>query len=789
MASTYQMTERNPKPHNDVEKGNASGGYSRLGDHLAPTGTSNSPVSPHVENSRNSSFIHDATHFDYTKAGPQQYRVAKGDVPDNTVTRFYHYLIGASIVTRWALFIIPILGCLWIPGILGLTVYKKQGTGPLGGGNWWKTILFWWSVWLSVWWAGYWAALAFSFVLPKILRYTLGVIALSVRKYADWLAAIHRYVAIFLWALASFISFQPLIRNNQQSDASDSDKRALVVCWRILLGILICSAILLGEKIFIQAIATSFHERSYADRLEAQRRNTRTLVTLYINSSDQPGRIDTLHDGPAGGQGKIDPNRLLRTALKGIKGAAQTTTQAFGNVATEILGSSVLQPNSPQAIVAQALSSANKTRLLARRLFYSFRKNGSDVLLIKDIEEYFPNAETAQEAFAMFDRDGNGDATREEMELACMDLHRERLALASSMRDIDSAVGRLDNILMTIYVAAAGVVFAVILDAAVSTLLSGAAAFVLALSWLIGSSMQEILASIIFLFVKHMYDVGDRVDIDGNTYTVKEIRLLSTIFIDTRGCQVQAPNVMLNGKFIYNHRRSQQMSEPFTFEVAWDTTFEQLEALRARMLAFVKSERRDFLPVFDIIVDSFSDQSKLSVKADIKYKSNWQQGALKVQRRNKWICALKAALKETKVWGPSGDPGAVADPTEYTQVPWEEVKAKKEAAAHPEYAAREPLIPRGTFQLVDRNQVVLDQSQDVFGEGRDMNMTSPKQTGGRGRVAFAPTGRPTAEGVFAQQQGQASGAGHSAAPAAAAGAAAGASAAIVVSSADADDGN
>jgi small-conductance mechanosensitive channel len=198
----------------------------------------------------------------------------------------------------------------------------------------------------------------------------------------------------------------------------------------------------------------------------------------------------------------VDPTKLLRNVLKGVKGAAQSTTQAFGNIATEIVGSSVLQPNSPQAIVAQSLTSANKTRLLARRLFYSFRKNGSDVMLISDIEEYFNSREEALDAFSMFDRDGNGDATREEMELACMDLHRERLALASSMRDIDSAVGRLDNILMTIYVAVAGIVFAVTLDAAVSTLLSGAAAFVLALSWLIGSSMQEILASIIFLFVK-----------------------------------------------------------------------------------------------------------------------------------------------------------------------------------------------------------------------------------------------------------------------------------------------
>ena len=345
---------------------------------------------------------------------------------------------------------------------------------------------------------------------------------------------------------------------------------------------MLCSAILLGEKVAIQAIASQFHERSYADRIEEQQRNARTLVTLYAHSTDQVGRSDTLHDNPDSKSTLVDSEKVLKNILKGVKGVAQTTTHAFGNIASEIVGSSVLQPNSPEAMVATALGSANKTRLLARRLFYSFRKPGAEVLVIGDIARFFPSQDEAAYAFAMFDKDMNGDATRDEMELACMELHRERLALASSMRDIDSAVGRLDNILMSIFTIVVGIVFAVVLDTAISALLTGAAAFVLALSWLIGASAQEVLSSVIFLFIKHMYDVGDRVEIDGLLYTVKEIRLwvtipliceddadgvyrLSTIFIDIRGCTVQAPHVVLNTKFIYNMRRSQQMSETFAF--------------------------------------------------------------------------------------------------------------------------------------------------------------------------------------------------------------------------------
>lgn len=45
----------------------------------------------------------------------------------------------------------------------------------------------------------------------------------------------------------------------------------------------------------------------------------------------------------------------------------------------------------------------------------------------------------------------------------CRDVHREQLSLEHSMRDLDSAVGRLDNILMSIYTVVALVIIAVAL--------------------------------------------------------------------------------------------------------------------------------------------------------------------------------------------------------------------------------------------------------------------------------------------------------------------------------------
>lgn len=129
------------------------------------------------------------------------------------------------------------------------------------------------------------------------------------------------------------------------------------------------------------------------------------------------------------------------------------------------------------------------------------------------------------------------------------------------MSDLDSAVGRLDNILITLVIIIALLIFVVALDAQFESLITGTGTFILGLSWLIGLSCQEILASIIFLFIKHPYDVGDRVDIDTNSYTVKEIRLLSTVFLDSNNSSVQAAHNVLTTKVcvficVYPHMHS-----------------------------------------------------------------------------------------------------------------------------------------------------------------------------------------------------------------------------------------
>jgi hypothetical protein len=114
-------------------------------------------------------------------------------------------------------------------------------------------------------------------------------------------------------------------KNTFVGDTTSTSYSDLNVFQRLIFGLFIVSLITGGEKIVIQLIAVRFHQDSYEDRIREQKLNIKSLVTLYINSHDIPGRSDTMTEATFAKE-KRDPRRALKKALKGLKNAAQTTT-------------------------------------------------------------------------------------------------------------------------------------------------------------------------------------------------------------------------------------------------------------------------------------------------------------------------------------------------------------------------------------------------------------------------------------------------------------------------------
>ncbi|POW02872.1 hypothetical protein PSTT_11515, partial [Puccinia striiformis] len=628
---------------------------------LSPSSSASTPTLPYQQAEKEFDHLHPPrSEFDHPKStflNMSSFRNQTGHqrsfsvgIPGKTrghaVLKPPRGFLQGHILLRWFFFITPILMIVWIPGFIAFALPDKHL--KVAGVE-----LLWWSAWLSVAWLGWWVGLIVGALTPLLFKHVIGIACSPdfVVKWYSFLKPMRNVIMGAVWGVSTYISFSLLI-TRMSSGASESAAKALHLMSQALFGILLASLTLVGEKILIQAIASYFHQRSYEDRISEQKSAIQFITTLYRYTHDI-GRADTL-DRALGAPTSAPEHtaKLFKCALKGVKNVARNTTSIFGTVASEIAGEQILQPNSPSSMVLSALSSANKSRHLARRIYYSFVPvTYRQVMVLGDILPCFQgDEESAQDSFAVFDKDRNGDCSLQEIELTCLELHRERLALVASMRDLDSAVGKLDSILMFIWVA--------LLDISFQTLLASAGTLVLGLSWLIGSTAQEILSSIIFLFVKRsmwmMFPTSS-----------KKCTSCILYFDKTDGKISQIPHSSLNSKRVVNIRRSGPISEKFSWDVNFNTSFEKIEQLRGKMLEFLKAERRDYTPAFDVSIQDFEGQAQLTLQADIKYKSNWQNGALKSQRRNKWVCALKQIMAEVEIYGPAdaGHPSPKSEPT------------------------------------------------------------------------------------------------------------------------------
>ena len=270
----------------------------------------------------------------------------------------------------------------------------------------------------------------------------------------------------------------------------------------------------------------------------------------------------------------------------------------------------------------------------------------------------------------MFDKDMNNDISMSELEAVCVDIGKERKSITASLKDLDSVVAKLDAVLLFFVLTVTVLVFLSLISRSAAGVLTSAGSAVLALSWLFSATAQEFLQSCIFVLVKHPFDVGDRITIYGNTgaalkgddYLVKEISLLYTEFKKMEGHIVQAPNSYLNTLFILNMRRSGGLAEAVPLTVKFGTTLDQIDELRSRLLEYVKAEKREYQPNILTEIRDIVEAYSVNLNVVFFYKSNWQNELLRLQRRNKFICAMMVSMQEIGIEGPRKRiPGANED--------------------------------------------------------------------------------------------------------------------------------
>ncbi|KAJ4857530.1 mechanosensitive ion channel domain-containing protein [Trichoderma breve] len=598
----------------------------------------------------------------------------------NAMGRLYAKIVGFSVITRYMVYVVPVGILLAVPLIvLPLTGHKNDiylGSHDKSRGP----PLFKLFLWIQISWLSLWGVKAAAWFLPHAFMFFCGIVSAGTRKYATVLSNLTIVISIFFWGLASWLTFKSIF-----AQAFSDGITWVVNLERVLGACFVSSAILLGEKAIVQLIGVSYHQRSFDNRIKDSKREihllgllydaSRTLFPMYCHEFAEEDYIieDSIEmmlrrkAGKSAAPGAVAPMRIIGDVGR----FGDKVTSVFGNLASEITGKHVFNPNSAHSIVIEALEKKRSSEALARRLWMSFVIEGRDALFPDDVEEVLGPAykAEAEEAFEAIDTDANGDISLEEMVRKVVEMGKERKAIAEGMKDIGQALTAFDKVLLFVVLLISVFIFLSFFNSSLLTTIATAGTALLSLSFVFAVTTQEFLGSCIFLFVKHPYDVGDRIEISGTQMLVDRISLLYTVFTRTDKMQVsQVPNIVLNNLWIENVTRSKAMSETFSVDVSFDTSFEDIELLRNEMEKFVRSPEnsRDFQPDFGIGIGGVNNLDKLTLKISIKHKSNWHNDRVRATRRSKFMCALAVAMKKIPILAPGGGGEALGGPTNPT---------------------------------------------------------------------------------------------------------------------------
>ncbi|KAF9457510.1 Mechanosensitive ion channel-domain-containing protein [Collybia nuda] len=535
-----------------------------------------------------------------------------------------------------------------------------------------------WSLWLTIVWTSACVTYLMVDAMPRIVVSVIVLLGGQVERLKTQLEltmAVSAWLKLVLdisWAWISLSILRTIYHPPGQY---------WIIINRVMQAMFATGIILLVEKLFLQFVAINFHEKALADRLLENRKGLKALDRL---SNAQPGPIkrspytkrghkspsasidlfgasvrhnksEQIVDGPVvwSEQGHPPPLEKSPSKLR-HREKQRKRKKAMTSVIVDQLGGAIGQVALKNSKFNKGgeLGSLHSARRLARKLFSAL----SDVsparshLLVEDFYPYFRTTIEAVEAFALFDKDINGDISKREMREAVQRIYRERKALVSSLKDASSVVAKLDAVLLA--VAFVGIIFVCLLVFNRENTLASLvplATIILGFSFIFGHSAQTLFESLIFIFSTHVFDVGDLVMIDDQVLYVMEFGLFSTTFRRVDGQEIIAPNALLaSSKLVHNLRRSKSMWESTKLMISYSTPMEVVEQLRFRINAYITENNRDWSGCA-LNIDKMEYQNAIHLVVAIEHRPNWQDWGGRWARRTTFMRNLKQILEDLDV--------------------------------------------------------------------------------------------------------------------------------------------
>lgn len=379
--------------------------------------------------------------------------------------------------------------------------------------------------------------------------------------------------------------------------------------------------------------------------------------------------------GGAPKAGMAHPRKVLGKVNQARGNAVQSmklTASAASALARVAMKDPLAALQSEKAGGIADINSPAEAKKLAKTIFNAFRgRHHRSYLVLSDFEPAFPTAAQAKEAFSVFDKDGNGDISQTEIKNTVLNIYKERRHLMKAIGDTNHAVAQLDLIVFILALVVIMFEAFAIFDVNVGKTLTTFYTLGIAFAFIFKESAQNVFDSIVFIFVTHPMDTGDRVQIGESVMVVKKMSLLSSLFTLADGTEVYIANSILANLLLINFRRSGFQWECFTIQVDFNTTLEQLDAVERDMCHWLQTEpERHFEPSTALVLQRIVYMRYIEITVGMTHRGTWQDWGMRFVRKNAFGAALTYYLKKHNVryYQPEQPIFWQAAPPQYDQV-------------------------------------------------------------------------------------------------------------------------
>ncbi|XP_024991448.1 mechanosensitive ion channel protein 6-like [Cynara cardunculus var. scolymus] len=279
------------------------------------------------------------------------------------------------------------------------------------------------------------------------------------------------------------------------------------------------------------------------------------------------------------------------------------------------------------------ITSETQAKIAAKRIFSNVAEPESKHIYLEDLRRFLPDDE-ALRTIRLFDEASETKGiSKRVLKNWVVNVFRERRALALSLNDTKTAVDKLHQMLNVVVGIVIIVIWLLILRVATTHFFIFLSSQLVLVAFVFGNTCKTTFEAIIFLFIVHPFDVGDRCEIDGVQMIVEEMNILTTIFLRYDNQKIAYPNSVLASMPIANYHRSPDMGDAIDFCIHVSTPPEKITKMKERITSYVENKSDHWQPGPMIVMRDVDDLNRLKISIWLSHRMNFQDMGERWKRR------------------------------------------------------------------------------------------------------------------------------------------------------------